>query len=144
MLDPTTNPNGQIHLQKFEKGTIQHMLKFIYSDKVDNAIIDMDLLAIANYLGLETLQVLCERELCNQLDVSNALDAWMNAYMFSRPHFEEICEKYISSKWKEVQCSDSFSRLKKENPEGMLELTVKMLNLSYDYLSTNDLLMTKT
>ena len=101
----------------------------MYSDKLEEDEIDMDLLGAANMYQVESLQIFCERTLCNDLDVNNVLDAWVGANLFKRHTFLEICESFIIPNWLEIQQTESFSRIKRANCEGIASLMVKMLNV---------------
>ena len=129
MLEPSKNADKKINIKDFDATTINKMLLFLYSDKVDEDEIDMDLLGIANMYQLEALQVVCERRLCVQLDVNNVLDAWVGAHLFKRRKFSDICEEFIYSEFLEVQKTESFSRLMRENSEDAATLAVRMLNI---------------
>ena len=129
MLEPTKNVSNIINIKDFDAQTIKKMLSFIYSDKAEEDGIDMDLLGIANMYQVEALQIVCERILCNELDVNNVLDAWVGANLFKRSNFVEICESFIISHWLDIQKTASFSRLMQENCEDIASLMFKMLNV---------------
>ena len=129
MLEPTKNADNTITIKDFDAQTIKKMLLFMYSDKVEEDEIDMDLLGIANMYQLEALQIYCERRLSNDMDVNNVLDAWMAANLFKRATFLEICESFIISNWSDIQKTEAFSRVMKENSEDFASLMVRMLNV---------------
>ena len=101
----------------------------MYSDQIEEGEIDMELLGIANMYQIEALRIVCERKLFNDLDVTNALDAWIGASLFKRNKFMVSCEKFIVPKWNEIQKTESFSRLMRENATGIANLMVKILNI---------------
>ena len=129
MLEPTKNEDNKINIKDFDASTIKKMVWFLYSDKAEDKEIDMELLGIANMYQIEALQIICEKRLCNELDVNNVLDAWVGANLFRRCNFKELCEKFIFSNWLEVQKSESFSRLFQENCEGVGTLMIKLLSI---------------
>ena len=63
------------------------------------------------------------------LDIHNVIDAWLGANMFQRKMFLDVCEKFIISNWKDIQETESFSRLLRENPAGIATLLRKILNI---------------
>ena len=130
MIDPATNDGNIIHMKDFDSKTIRNMLCFMYCDKVKDEDIDMELLALANYCQLEALQIVCERKLCNELDATNALEAWVGADLFKRSKFKEICTTFICGKWSDVQKTDSYSQMMTENPRTMANLMAEMLNMT--------------
>ena len=128
-LRPTNNGANTVNIKDFNAETIQKMLRFIYSDTVEEEDIDMELLGIANMYQIEALQIICEKRLCHELDVDNVLDAWIGANFFGRQNFQKICESFATSHWMEIQKTESFSRLFREKCEAIGTLMVKMLNM---------------
>ena len=129
MLEPEKNGGNEINITDFDTTTIKKMIWFMYSDKICDDEIDMDLLGIANMYQLEDLQIVCEKRLSATLDINNVLDAWVGANLFKRQIFQEFCEEFINMHWLEVQKTESFTRLMKENAAGMATLAIKMFNL---------------
>lgn len=132
MLEPAKTIDNIICMKDFDAQTIEKMLTFLYSDKVEEDDFDMDLLGLANMYQIESLEIVCEKRLSNELEVNNVLDAWVGASLFKRNTFRDICEQFIKSHWLEIQNAESFSRLMKENGDAMLSLTVKLLNIDID------------
>ena len=132
MLEPTKQGDNTITIKDFDAQTIKKMLLFVYSDNVEEDGIDMDLLGIANMYQLEALQIFCERRLSNDMDVNNVLDAWVGANLFKRATFLEICESFIIDNWSDIQKTEAFARIMKENCEDIASLMVKMLNVHTD------------
>ena len=117
-------------MKDFDSKTITNMLHFIYSDKVKEEDIDMDLLTVANYCQLEALQIVCERKLCNELDATNVLEAWIGADLLKRSTFKEICTTFICGKWSDVQKTDSYSQMMTENTGAMASLMAELLTIT--------------
>ena len=125
MLEPEKNGENVINIKDFDSSTTKKLLWFLYSNKVDEDDIDMDLLAISNMYQIESLQNICERRLCNELDNNNVLDAWMGANLFKRSKFLHACEKFLDKNWFAVQETESFSRIMKERHKEMATLAIK-------------------
>ena len=132
ILEPEKKTENTINIADFDASTISKMLYFIYSDDVDEDEIDMELLGIANMYQIEALQTICEKKLCDMLDHQNVLDAWMGANLFKREEFLKACESYLNTHWIEVKKTETFSRLMRENTEGMANLAIKMLTTYVD------------
>ena len=128
MMDPANKGRNIIPIKDFDSSTISKMLWFMYSDKVKADNVDMELLGISNMYQVEALQVVCEKHLSKELVTNNVLDAWLGAHLFKRELFLELCEKFIISNWEDVQKTDSFSKILRENSQAMATLTIKMLN----------------
>ena len=129
MVDPAITEGNIIYVKDFDSKTIRKMLRFIYSDKLPDEDIDMELLALSNYYQLEALQIVCERKLCNELNPSNAIDAWIGADLLERSKFREICRTFIYGNWSDVQKTNSYSRSMRDNPGAMARLMAEMLNI---------------
>ena len=127
MLEPEKNRENVINIKDFDASTVKKLLWFVYSDKVDENEIDMDLLAIANMYQIPSLENICERRLCNELNIDNVLDAWIGANLFKRNKFLRACEKFLSQNWSAVQETESFSRLMESNSKEMATLACKLL-----------------
>lgn len=117
MMNPTKSCCGtKITIKDFDATTISKMLRFMYSDKIREQNVDMELLGISNMYQVEALQHVCERQLSKELDVENVCDAWMGAHLFKRDMFLHACEKFIIANWEEVKKTNPFSKLLRENP----------------------------
>ena len=104
------------------------MLAYLYSDKIEDSEINMDLLALSNMFQVESLQSLCEKKMCAMLTNENVMDAWMGANLLKRAVLLEACEKYLETQWSDVKKTESFEMAMKSNPEEIASLVIKMLD----------------
>jgi hypothetical protein len=105
------------------------MLQFIYTDNLNKwTEVDIDLLAIANTYEITSLQIYCEKKLCEELDIGNVLDAWIGADFLSCKRFSKACEDFILAKRIDVNKNESFSKLIKAYPEKIAILTTNLLS----------------
>ena len=63
------------------------------------------------------------------LNIDNVVDAWLGAHLFQRKMFLNFCEKFIIANWKDIQETESFSRLLRENSAGISALMRKIINI---------------
>ena len=91
----------------------------------------MDLLAISNMYDVISLQIACEKKLCVDVKVENALEAWISADLLQYPNLLSYCEYVLRKNWRAVQATTSFTRLMKENPDKISKITVKLLNMNF-------------
>ena len=128
MLEPEKNLDNTINIVDFDTSTIKKMLAYLYSDKIEDSEINMDLLALSNMFQVESLQSLCEKKMCAMLTNENVMDAWMGANLLKRAVLLEACEKYLETQWSDVKKTESFEMAMKSNPEDIASLVIKMLD----------------
>ena len=128
MLEPEKKLDNTINIVDFDTPTIKKMLAYLYSDKIEDSEINMDLLALSNMFQVESLQSLCEKKMCAMLTNENVMDAWMGANLLKRAVLLEACEKYLETQWSDVKKTESFEMAMKSNPEDIASLVIKMLD----------------
>ena len=129
MLEPEKNLSKKIKIDDFDTPTIKKMLKYMYFDKIDaEDEINMDLLAISNIFQFESLQSFCERNMCDMLTDDNVMEAWIGANMLERNVLRDACETYLESRWLEVEKTESYTSILKNNPEHVASLALKMVH----------------
>ena len=129
ILEPTKKSENTINIKDFDTSTIRKMLRYIYTDTVDEDEIDIDLLAIADMYQIDGLKIACEKNICKDLDVNNVLDAWIGANKFNCNMLLNSCKDFLFDYWLDVQMTKSFSRLMKENGDDMKTLAVMIANM---------------
>ena len=67
MLQPEKKTGNRIHISEYNAATITKMIEFMYTDEVEEEVVDIDLLTIAHKYQMAGLQNLCEKILRSQL-----------------------------------------------------------------------------
>ncbi|OWF54182.1 kelch-like protein 26 [Mizuhopecten yessoensis] len=87
----------EINLGVFEDNLIKKMLDFIYNGKVTSVGDTVDLLPLAVYFQIESLQAICEQTLSNAINLDNVCSLWKT----SKEDFPQLtnlqcaCQSYV-------------------------------------------------
>merc|ERR1712129_472163 len=77
-LCDTDSPMDEFHLpEKINDQVFQHLLKFVYTDCIDDDFLQENashILNAANYCGVERLKQMAESKLIDSIDVENVID----------------------------------------------------------------------
>ena len=121
MFEPEKKTENPIQMV-FHGTTIQKMIRFIYTDKIDgeDSAWDMDLLTIAHQYQIKPLQQICEEKLMQSLDADNVLDAWMSSNLLGAKILNDACESYIYHNWHEIKKSEAFQQMHTESKPEMI------------------------
>merc|ERR1712150_122044 len=134
MFKPDKNKEDKIRISEFEGSTIRQMIKFIYTDQVDQNEdnVDFDLLAIAHKYEIRPLQAFCEEKLSEQLDKENVLDAWMSANLVGSETVLNSCEVFLKNNWESVKKTTAYSMQMRENKDKMIKLMASVVDVPKD------------
>ena len=72
---------AKVDIKDIDPDTLEKLITFIYIDFVDDFDIDADLFVASGKYYIERLRDLCETNLCQKLNVSNAADLYRMAYL---------------------------------------------------------------
>ena len=104
------------------------ILEFIYKSQVDiknlkeDPTFTSDVLAAAEKYRLEKLKDLCEKELCTQIRMENALELLVVGDMFGAVKLKESALKLITKKKKAIINQRDFPQFMKSYPELSFEI----------------------
>jgi speckle-type POZ protein len=108
------------------------MLQFIYKDmlpaEVGSYEMALHLLVAADRYGLERLKVICEKKLCDSLDVKTAANTLVLAEQHNCRQLKDVCIDFVASRdlLDDVMETDGFKDLMSFNPSLLKEILDKV------------------
>ena len=131
----------QIVINDADPDAMLSLIEFAYTDKIKNEDMSIDVLAAADKYDMKALFKICQRELCNQIDVHNAANFFAASYLHQKAEIlKNTATKFIVNNYSEVKKTHGFamicevpkavesildafhSKLIKPNQTGVLEL----------------------
>ena len=103
---------GKVYISDVSPQTIKSMLKFFYTDCLEDSMIDADLLAAANKYQVEPLMAICEEYLARSLSVENASELALHAQQYGSSELKEATGNFIINHFDAIKKTDSFGLLK--------------------------------
>ena len=71
----------RLELRDINQVTLQKLIAFIYTDFIEDILIDSDLFIASRKYQVDRLSLRCEMKLMEKLNVSNAADFYRLAYL---------------------------------------------------------------
>jgi BTB/POZ domain len=114
-----------------EKASVfEELLRFIYAGEVKKLEINAEgLLPIADKYGIDQLKSLCELELIDQLNASNALQRLVLADLHGASHLKCEAIQVINSNASEVTQTEEWKALIESKPHLLAEIYSKSMNV---------------
>lgn len=127
----------EVVVEDIEPFIFKAMLLFIYSDKLPNiydvtesmpmcstTVMVQHLLAAADLYNLDRLKLLCESNLCDEINTDNVATTLALAEQHHCPQLKAVCLKFIANPANlgAVMQSEAFVHLKESCPSMLLEL----------------------
>merc|ERR1719187_829340 len=101
--DMKEKQTGKIEIVDVDKETIEDMLIYIYSGRVENLDEKADkLLPAAEKYLIKSLKKKCEQNLCHSLTISNCLDYLVDADRYNAMHLKPLIIKFVVDNCREV------------------------------------------
>ena len=118
---------GYVDMPKMHPSTLKAVLRYIYTEQVNDKDVDLHLLAAAEQFDLEELKDTCATELSNQLTVKNATHVFVQAKMYRSEILAKAALYFIAENCPKVKKSDSWKEY--QDPE-LFEMFAETLALS--------------
>ena len=106
---------GYVDMPKMHPSTLKAVLRYIYTEQVNEKDVDLHLLAAAEQSDLEELKDTCATELSNQLTVKNATYVFVQAKMYRSETLAKAALDFIAENYPKVKKSDSWKEY--QDPE---------------------------
>ncbi len=112
-----------VNIEDHSPEVVKEMLTYVYTGQAPNVkkLVE-DLLSIAHKYQLDSLVLMCGKELRNRLTPGSAVLTLRQAEKYAIKPLKTACLKYALGNFKQVEKSAAFSALKTEEPELYLEL----------------------
>lgn len=119
------NINKTIEIKDLKPETVEKMLGFIYSDKIDDLDLKelaTELIAAADKYDLKRLKEICIEALHKNLGIHNALETLKAADMYLIPDLKKLALNFVSLHRQMIKNVDEYEPFFAERPHLMLEL----------------------
>lgn len=114
-MDTSENRRGKIEINDFGADTIQSMLKFMHTDKIDDDEINVDLLVAADKYDVKLLFFVCEEKLVADVQTSNAIHCYVVASQLCAKDLLLKSAKVIFENFPTLRAHTDFDHLTKEH-----------------------------
>ncbi|KAJ3685524.1 hypothetical protein LUZ61_014688 [Rhynchospora tenuis] len=122
-----------IFIEDMRADVFKIMLQFIYTDMLPSEVevsieIAQHLLVAANRYGLERLRLICEKKLCDSLDVESAATTLVLAKQHNCGQRKDICIDFVASRdvLDGIMETDGFKHLMSSTPVLLKEILDKL------------------
>ncbi|OEL20787.1 BTB/POZ and MATH domain-containing protein 1 [Dichanthelium oligosanthes] len=135
-----SDTGGVVHIEDMEARVFKALLYFVYTDlfpakeegegEQDGDVLSQHLLVAADRYNLERLKLLCEKKLCDYIDVGTVATILALAEQHHCHGLKKVCFDFLSSpaNLKAVVASDGFKHLTRSCPSVMEELIIMLAN----------------
>ncbi|XP_015112429.1 speckle-type POZ protein A [Diachasma alloeum] len=111
------NQTNEIKIEEIRPEVVRKMLQFIYTDRIDNfEDIVRDLLVAADRYSLDGLTALCERVLCEQVTVSNAVATLILAESYNSANVKRHVARFINGNLPEIVNTGEYKEMEESRP----------------------------
>eukprot|EP00095_Tigriopus_kingsejongensis_P006020 snap_masked-scaffold671_size114370-processed-gene-0.10 protein:Tk06020 transcript:snap_masked-scaffold671_size114370-processed-gene-0.10-mRNA-1 annotation:"protein roadkill isoform x4" len=129
--ETTENTNNEVVITDIEPDVLEQLLRFIYSDKVDNlSIFAGSLLTASDKYNIPRLKAICEETMCDNLDVSNAAEVLGLAYLHEAKTLQSIAVEFVTTNMVKVSETAGWKTITESHPkilnEVLMSLTAKL------------------
>ena len=118
--------SNMVEVPDVPKEAMQNLIKFLYTDEIDDRDIDGHLLAAADKYQVCRLKTICECILLSNLNVGNAMEIGVASHFHGSEIFKEEVTKYIARQWSTLQKENM--GVIKHYPELLLEIMSHIVN----------------
>ena len=102
----------QIVINDADPDAMLSLIEFAYTDKIKGEDISIEVLAAADKYDMKALFKICQRELCNQIDVNNAANFFAASYLHQKAKIlKSTATKFIVNNYSEVKKTHGFATI---------------------------------
>ena len=112
---------GQVRVTDINSGTMETMLKYLYTRQVKKCDIDLQLFYAADKYEVDHLKVQCEKELTNNISLERIVELAVAASLCGSEDFKSHVFGFLAKQWNNIQNSDQ-KELIKHYPDILLNL----------------------
>ncbi|XP_033751809.1 kelch-like protein 5 [Pecten maximus] len=107
----------EIKLDVFEDNLIRKMLHFVYNGKVTSVSDTFDLLPLAVYFQIESLQAICEETLSKAVSLDNVCNLWKTSVedFPQLTKLQNTCQRYVLQNFCKFTKTSDFLELKSQD-----------------------------
>jgi len=112
--DTEESKTNKVEISDLEPDTLEQLLKFIYTDKIDESSLTTlacGLLTAADKYNVQRLKVKCEGVICDNLDVSNAAQALVLGHLHEAKTLKRVALEYVTGNIAKVSESAGWSQI---------------------------------
>ncbi|XP_008560580.1 speckle-type POZ protein [Microplitis demolitor] len=140
MHNTVENKNSEINIVDLKAEIIEKMIKFIYTDKVENIDDDAEyLLEAADKYQVQMLKELCEKSLSKSVSPENAVRIMILAHRHNAEQLLEFVNDFIVANAKDVIEASDYKSLDKSNFLLLLTLFKKLVAMNHDSIKLFDI-----
>ena len=112
----------KVEIKDINPATLESLILFIYTDLAEKNHLTPELLAAANKYNLPTLFGKCEMSLCSSIDVANATDYFIMAYLHEAFTLKQKAMEFIIDNYDQLMDSPGMTSIAENHPKALLEI----------------------
>ena len=121
---------GKVEIDDFKAVTVETMVYFMYNDNVlDEKMIDLDLLRIAEKYNIKSLVDFCAKHLEENLSLENALDVLVASHVTNQKGLFDAASNFVAENRGNLVKTDSWNELMETNPKLANDVVMTVLKL---------------
>lgn len=106
--------NGRVDITDMNPETLEHMIKYIYTDTVDENANYSELFVAADKYDIPGLHSICETKLCNLMEVGNAAELFRFASMHGGKKLVKKSMEFITENVEEAMNTPGWSAIRSD------------------------------
>ncbi|KDD76145.1 hypothetical protein H632_c337p0, partial [Helicosporidium sp. ATCC 50920] len=127
---PMKESSGEVDVQGVRPPVFKALLAFVYADELPNALagakldvaMAQHLLAAADRFALPRLRAMCERRLCETVEVETVATTLALAEQNNAADLKRVCLEYVARHLHDVMASDGYAYMVEVCPQLQAEL----------------------
>lgn len=120
--DTKESVEGTVEIEDVTPESVKTLVKFFYTNKVDDSEITPDLLKAADKYESVSLGKRCVEYLCKNLTVENAVDCFMLAYLHNAEKLKQKSIRMITANYNAISETKDLDRFAESHPKAIMEI----------------------
>ena len=120
------NMGNKVEITDVDPEALEQLLLFIYADKTSPGDMDVktasSLLTAADKYNIQPLKKICEQTICENIQVANAAEALMLAYLHEAKNLKTVVIDFVMSNMEEVMETTGWKVINESNPKILNEI----------------------
>lgn len=112
--DTAEDKTNRVDITDVDEDSLEQLLRFVYTDKIDEAnltTLACGLLTAADKYNVPRLKAVCERVICDNLEVSNAAQALVLAHLHEAKQLKKVAVDFVTQNIVKVSESPGWSQI---------------------------------
>merc|ERR1719412_14522 len=127
---------NEVVIEDVDIETLKSMLRFMYSNKIQDDQITTDLLAASDKYEVMRLRSICEEKLSESLCMENVAEVWQTAYMHNAKELQQDSVVFMAANWRKLRRSEKIKELIEIYPHLTIPISALLADDRYEKYET--------